>query len=345
MSQAREQSIIDEFIAESCEHLDAIEPHLLALEQECEQVPLEIVNRVFRAAHSIKGASGFHSFKPITKLSHMMEGVLDLFLKGKTNVDVDKVDALLAGMDKLRAMIEAPQSCDQVPFGDELDRLKAILDEHRTVPQKSPEHAPESNAEPKKESKAKIRGMTFSWVTENDKATELRKTTAPRDCPEGQGSTKVELNVAGPPPLGMVSFEIDPQKIAGVPANMEFHAAWVYPESDLKKKGRNSQEFLTQVASFGECLASNMNMGSASERGDKPENDVYCVLIATILEPDLMSEVLDIPPEQMSTIESSAVEEARAQASMSSTQTDPPKPSCENQALPRTLDNSLAPTR
>jgi len=60
MAQITDQGMIDEFIAESREHLNTIEPDLLSMEKDGEKVSIEAIHRVFRAAHSIKGASGFH---------------------------------------------------------------------------------------------------------------------------------------------------------------------------------------------------------------------------------------------------------------------------------------------
>jgi two-component system chemotaxis sensor kinase CheA len=60
MARITDQGIIDEFIAESREHLNTIEPDLLSMERDGATVSIEAIRRVFRAAHSIKGASCFH---------------------------------------------------------------------------------------------------------------------------------------------------------------------------------------------------------------------------------------------------------------------------------------------
>ena len=68
--------ILEELITESTEHLAAIEPDLLELERAGGQVSTELVNRVFRAIHSIKGGFGFFGVRPIETLTHVMESVL-----------------------------------------------------------------------------------------------------------------------------------------------------------------------------------------------------------------------------------------------------------------------------
>ena len=59
MSSFADESIISDFVAESREHLATIEPDLLRMEQEGAKVSAEVINRVFRAIHSIKGGAGF----------------------------------------------------------------------------------------------------------------------------------------------------------------------------------------------------------------------------------------------------------------------------------------------
>ncbi len=54
-----DDELLGEFINESREHLTTIEADLLAVEEGGANIDAELVNKVFRAAHSIKGASGF----------------------------------------------------------------------------------------------------------------------------------------------------------------------------------------------------------------------------------------------------------------------------------------------
>ncbi|MDR3669348.1 MAG: chemotaxis protein CheA, partial [Holophaga sp.] len=88
----------------------------------------EVINRVFRAIHSIKGGAGFFAFEAIKSLSHIMESVLMQVRDRAMAVTPELMDALLTSLDRLRAMLEDIQASDQVPFGPELARLKAILE-------------------------------------------------------------------------------------------------------------------------------------------------------------------------------------------------------------------------
>lgn len=64
--------ILRSFIEESQEHLSGIENDLLSIEAAGEDIDVELVNKVFRAVHSIKGGAGFLGLETITALSNSM---------------------------------------------------------------------------------------------------------------------------------------------------------------------------------------------------------------------------------------------------------------------------------
>ena len=66
------------YVEESIEHLADIENDLLAIEKAGADINEELVNKVFRAAHSIKGGAGFMGLNNIKELSHKMENVLGM---------------------------------------------------------------------------------------------------------------------------------------------------------------------------------------------------------------------------------------------------------------------------
>jgi len=70
--------IIAEFVIESREHLADIENQLLAIEAGGANIDVELVNKTFRAVHSIKGAAGFFGFTTLGQLAHNLENVFNL---------------------------------------------------------------------------------------------------------------------------------------------------------------------------------------------------------------------------------------------------------------------------
>jgi two-component system chemotaxis sensor kinase CheA len=116
------------FFEESREGLDAMEAGLLALEDG--QHDPEVINSVFRAAHSIKGGAGTFGFDAIAGLTHVLETLLDELRAGKRALEGNAVDAMLASVDVLRALlreVEHGQAADPAAVKAVTDRLQAVL--------------------------------------------------------------------------------------------------------------------------------------------------------------------------------------------------------------------------
>ena len=122
-----DNELLDEFVAESREHLGTIEPDLLEMEKDGVNASQEVLNRVFRAIHSIKGAAGFFAFESLKKLSHMAENVLMPIRNGELTATPEVMDVLLGAVDKLRVMVDDIQASEEVPCEDELAQLEALL--------------------------------------------------------------------------------------------------------------------------------------------------------------------------------------------------------------------------
>ena len=76
------EDIIDLFLEESVEQLNDIEEDLLILEKLENQVDIKLINKIFRAFHTIKGGASFFGFENITEMTHAVENLLDQMRKG-----------------------------------------------------------------------------------------------------------------------------------------------------------------------------------------------------------------------------------------------------------------------
>ena len=97
----------ESFFMESAEHVETMESGFLELEQRPQD--LDLLNRIFRAAHSIKGNAGMFNFTAIAGLTHKMENVLDLMRNEKIPVTPHGVDVLLRSLDGLKSLLDAAQ--------------------------------------------------------------------------------------------------------------------------------------------------------------------------------------------------------------------------------------------
>ena len=98
----------DAFFEESFEALDAMEAALLKLDVGAPEP--ELINTIFRVAHSIKGGSATFGFSEIASFTHSLETLLDELRSGSMAVSVALSDLLLKSVDILRAMLRAVQA-------------------------------------------------------------------------------------------------------------------------------------------------------------------------------------------------------------------------------------------
>ena len=96
---------LDVFLEESNEHLQAINNHLLALEKNPQN--LDIVQEIFRSAHTLKGMAGTMGFDDIASLTHEMENVLDKIRNNELEVNEDLIDTIFKATEALEEMVGA----------------------------------------------------------------------------------------------------------------------------------------------------------------------------------------------------------------------------------------------
>jgi two-component system chemotaxis sensor kinase CheA len=96
------------YLEESREHLANIETNLLNIEESGADIDEELVNTVFRAAHSIKGGAGFFDLSKIRDLGHKVENVLDMVRSREMVPTPEIVNILLISFDKLKEMVNNP---------------------------------------------------------------------------------------------------------------------------------------------------------------------------------------------------------------------------------------------
>ena len=113
-----DDGLLKEFINESREHLATIEVDLLAIEEGGADIDEELVNKVFRAAHSIKGGSGFFGLARVKELSHRAETVLDMLRSRKMAPNAEIINVLLAAFDRLREMINDSANSESTHIDD-----------------------------------------------------------------------------------------------------------------------------------------------------------------------------------------------------------------------------------
>src|SRR5271165_580942 len=101
---AQDPELVREFLVESEELLERVDEDMVALEAAPNDS--ELLNRIFRALHTIKGTSGFLGFDPVIRVSHRAEDVLNALRRGELKLSRRIIDVLLRARDLLGRMLK-----------------------------------------------------------------------------------------------------------------------------------------------------------------------------------------------------------------------------------------------
>lgn len=113
------------FLDESEEEIRELETGLIRLEEQGEDA--ETINRIFRAAHTIKGSAGLVGFEKVSNFTHTIENILDRIRNNQLKVTKKLISHLLESVDVLKRMISASvegEEIDAMVVDDITNRLK-----------------------------------------------------------------------------------------------------------------------------------------------------------------------------------------------------------------------------
>jgi two-component system chemotaxis sensor kinase CheA len=116
------------FVEDSKEHLGDIETTLLDIESAGENAPEDLINSVFRAAHSIKGGAGMLGLENIKELSHKLENVLHMIRSGDMVATPEIINDLLDGFDKLLELVDNIDDSENISIEVQVKKLVAVAE-------------------------------------------------------------------------------------------------------------------------------------------------------------------------------------------------------------------------
>ena len=117
---------LQDFLDEAKSHLEVIEGGIISLENQSQD--MDLINKIFRAVHSIKGTAGFFELKNIVDLAHGIENNFDELRENKKSLSDEGIDVLLKSFDLLKDLIENVQASDDADIGDLLNKLHKLLE-------------------------------------------------------------------------------------------------------------------------------------------------------------------------------------------------------------------------
>lgn len=120
-------SIINTFVEETEEILGDLSNALMQLENMPNHI--ELINKVFRYAHGIKGSSAMFGFTKITELTHKLENVFDKVRNGDLLINTAIMNIIFAAVDKTKQLLTEVKTCEDlgVSIQDNLTRLEDII--------------------------------------------------------------------------------------------------------------------------------------------------------------------------------------------------------------------------
>lgn len=109
-----DQELLEGFLAETTELLEKLDDDLIALEKSSDDP--ELMNRIFRSIHTVKGASSFLGFDLLVKVTHKTEDVLNRLRKGELQLTSEIMDVVLEATDLVKTLVA------DIKCGDIIDR-------------------------------------------------------------------------------------------------------------------------------------------------------------------------------------------------------------------------------
>lgn len=118
--------LLKDFLAESAENLAQLDHDVVELERDPSNVSL--LNSIFRAVHTVKGACGFLGLPRLENVSHTAESVLEQLRSGAVKVEPDVISDILRAVDVIKLILAELEAHEVEPVGDD-SLLIALLEQ------------------------------------------------------------------------------------------------------------------------------------------------------------------------------------------------------------------------
>ena len=260
----QEDETLQMYLEESVEHLADIETDFLQIETDGATINEDLVNKVYRAAHSIKGGAGFMGLNTIKDLTHEMENILGK-IRARELIPTPKiVNVLLAAADELKSLLDDVLNSNVRDISGHLKAMQAVL----------------VGDFPEEGSRA---GASAPDVGE-----------AGLDAPDGTPLARdffAEKALAIDPNQILPSFE-QGQCVYLININVN---------ADLLANGRSCKLLLEEIQQTGTILSTDFAVPANDEMTSEwvPATDSIHLLYASIIKPSDINLLLEIPPAQI----------------------------------------------
>ncbi|WP_305869024.1 chemotaxis histidine kinase/response regulator CheAY2 [Helicobacter pylori] len=161
------QEIMEDFLIEAFEMNEQLDQDLVELEHNPED--LDLLNRIFRVAHTIKGSSSFLNLNILTHLTHNMEDVLNRARKGEIKITPDVMDVVLRSIDLMKTLLVTIRDTGSDTNNGKENEIEEAVKQLQAITSQNLEGAKETSGtkEAPKEVKEEIKEKTKEEVKAN----------------------------------------------------------------------------------------------------------------------------------------------------------------------------------
>ncbi|MUU42618.1 chemotaxis histidine kinase/response regulator CheAY2 [Helicobacter pylori] len=161
------QEIMEDFLIEAFEMNEQLDQDLVELEHNPED--LDLLNRIFRVAHTIKGSSSFLNLNILTHLTHNMEDVLNRARKGEIKITPDIMDVVLRSIDLMKTLLVTIRDTGSDTNNGKENEIEEVVKKLQAITSQNLEGAKETSGAketPKEEAKEEIKEKAKENQTE-----------------------------------------------------------------------------------------------------------------------------------------------------------------------------------
>ncbi|GAA9072105.1 chemotaxis histidine kinase/response regulator CheAY2 [Helicobacter pylori] len=150
------QEIMEDFLIEAFEMNEQLDQDLVELEHNPED--LDLLNRIFRVAHTIKGSSSFLNLNILTRLTHNMEDVLNRARKGEIKITPDIMDVVLRSIDLMKTLLVTIRDTGSDTNNGKENEIEEAVKQLQAITSQNLEGAKERTKEaPQKENEKEVK--------------------------------------------------------------------------------------------------------------------------------------------------------------------------------------------
>ncbi len=189
------QEIMEDFLIEAFEMNEQLDQDLVELEHNPED--LDLLNRIFRVAHTIKGSSSFLNLNILTHLTHNMEDVLNRARKGEIKITPDIMDVVLRSIDLMKTLLVTIRDTGSDTNNGKENEIEEAVKQLQAITSQNLEGAKEGTKEaPKKESQEEAKKEAEKENTEENQENKAKAPTAENSASDNPLADEPDLDYA-----------------------------------------------------------------------------------------------------------------------------------------------------